>query len=90
MRRLRSGQGRPNTLEREAIFQDWSSCLDAGRVEDSYLGLRQLSAEETTILNLAFFDGLDPGELASRLSIPQSDVDKLIYSALQKLVPLER
>jgi RNA polymerase sigma-70 factor (ECF subfamily) len=80
----------PGALERGAIFQDWSRRVDTDRVQESFLALRNLNAEERQILDLAFFEGLNPAELTVRLGRTQADIDKLIDSALAKLAFLEQ
>jgi RNA polymerase sigma-70 factor (ECF subfamily) len=75
----------PGALERGAIFQDWSKAVDTERVQESFEGLSQLNEEEKRILELAFFEGLNPAELTVRLGRPQAEVDKLIDSALSKV-----
>lgn len=75
----------PDLLERGVILQDWSKSLDADRVQQSYAALQSLSLEEKQVLELAFFEALEPDQVADRLGRTSSELDALVRSALRKL-----
>jgi DNA-directed RNA polymerase specialized sigma24 family protein len=59
--------------------------VDADRVQDAFLALRTLDANEKEVLELAFFEGLTAAEITVRTGRTPADVDKLIQSALVKV-----
>jgi len=71
--------------EHVSIFQDWSRSVDADRVQDAFLALRTLDANEKEVLELAFFEGSTAAEITVRTGRTPADVDKLIQSALVKV-----
>ena len=79
--------GRPGAkaLERGALFQDWSKTLNSSRVQETHLALRELSSEEKQLLELTFFEGLTPGELAGKWGRSHAEIAELIETALDKL-----
>jgi RNA polymerase sigma-70 factor (ECF subfamily) len=81
-------QMQPTLLERSTIFQDWSKSLDAERVQQSYAGLQALNYEETRVLELAFFEQLQPAEIADRLALARAEIDRIVASAMLKLTSL--
>jgi RNA polymerase sigma-70 factor (ECF subfamily) len=75
----------PGSLERGAIFQDWSKSLDADRVQQSFARMQTLDDEQKQVLELAFFEGLSPAQLADRLGRSRSEAEFVINSAINKL-----
>jgi DNA-directed RNA polymerase specialized sigma24 family protein len=75
----------PGPLERGPVFHGWSKELDGDNVQALYLGLQKLDAEERQMLDLAFFVGQSPSELALSLGCSREDLERIIHSALAKL-----
>lgn len=80
------GKTTGKAIDSGIVFQDWAKNFNADRAQDIYSAWLQLDKEELQVLELAFFEGLNPGEMAERLSIAQSEVNLLIGSALSKVV----
>jgi RNA polymerase sigma-70 factor (ECF subfamily) len=76
-------------LERPAVFQDWSKSLSADRVQETYLAVRKLDAGEKRLLQLTFWEGITPSEVAGRLGHSRTEVESLIESTLAKLTFLD-
>lgn len=77
-------------MDRGALLQDWSKAIDADRLQEAHYGLRKLDAEEKRILELTFFEGLTLTQLTTGLGLTRAEVDKLIQSAMAKLVFVEQ
>jgi len=75
----------PSPLERGPVFHGWSRELDGDNVQALFAGLGRLDARESRVLDLAFFEGLNPAELTATLGCSRSELEQLIASALSKL-----
>ncbi len=79
------GADEPRPLEQGPIFHGWSKEMDGDQVQALFGGLQRLDVQERQALDLAFFEGLNPGEIMSRMGCSRVDLDKHIASALAKL-----